>query len=133
MVGLVQLRPAEDETRIKGSVGVRVLRAGDGQPTTRAAVGERVVLSVARGVFRHAVVLEQADDGTVGVVWPATGGSQRLDDAVSEVRLEPGFEVAPGSVTLHVFFDDAPLDVERIRASQQGGSAHAQVRLEVAP
>lgn len=126
--------PAPEETRLKGGVAVRVLRARDGQPTTRVSVGERVVLAVSRRSHRYAVVFEQGSDG-VNVVWPGPGGSQALDAPGSEVRLEPGFEVAPGSVTLHAFFGDGPLDVEGVRAKLLDGEApsHAEVRLEVVP
>jgi hypothetical protein len=131
--------------RLKGAVSVEVLTEA-GQPATAVRVGQHVALAVGGGGHSRAAVLAKTDVGRVVVAWPQGGAETAPIAPGARVRLEPGFEVTPGSVTLYAFFSDAPVDlaplVEGLEASLARGDvepglelapATARLRVEVVP
>ncbi|MBI3181348.1 MAG: hypothetical protein HYZ28_04325 [Myxococcales bacterium] len=102
-------------TRTKGAATVRVLRGPDGESISAARIGERVVLAVGAAGRPYGLVAAIDAAGTVSVVWPARG---RLSERVppgAQARLEPGFEVTPGSTLLLAVFSETPIELESAR------------------
>ncbi|MFP2895838.1 hypothetical protein [Corallococcus sp. 4LFB] len=80
-----------------------------------AKPGERVTLAVGTGPYRNVLVLAVDEAGAVARLWPSEGGTSGTVEPGAEVKLSPPLEVTPGSVALHAFFSDAPLDAEQAR------------------
>ncbi|NOK21837.1 hypothetical protein [Corallococcus carmarthensis] len=109
-------RATEDDVRLKGTVALRLLSA-QGAPVADASPGERVTLAVGTGTYRNVLVLAVDEAGAVDQLWPQEGPTSGTVKPGAEVKLSPPLEVTPGSVALHAFFADAPLDVEQARAA----------------
>ncbi|RKH90018.1 hypothetical protein D7Y21_08090 [Corallococcus sp. AB045] len=107
-------RGAEDGVRLKGTVALRLLSV-QGAPVQDARSGEQVTLAVGTGPYRNVLVLAVDEAGAVDALWPREGQASGTVEPGAEVRLSPALEVTPGSVALHAFFSDAPLDVAQAR------------------
>ncbi|RKH70731.1 hypothetical protein [Corallococcus aberystwythensis] len=108
-------RETDDGVRLKGSVALRLL-SEQGAPVADARPGERVTLAVGTGPYRNVLVLAVDEAGTVERLWPQEGATGGMVEQGAEVKLSPPLEVTPGSVALHAFFSESPLEVEPARA-----------------
>ncbi|NOK32616.1 hypothetical protein HMI49_05320 [Corallococcus exercitus] len=120
-------RGTEDGVRLKGTVALRLLSA-QGVPVLDAKPGEQVTLSVGTGTYRNVLVLAVDEAGAVDRLWPQEGKMSGTVDPGAEVKLSPPLEVTPGSVALHAFFSDAPLDVAQAREALTARVAEARVK-----
>ncbi|MHB8872593.1 MAG: hypothetical protein ACYC8T_02800 [Myxococcaceae bacterium] len=142
-----------DGDRLKGAVSLELL-SDSGAPVQQTRVGQHVTLAVGGAGYLRAAVLAVDEGGRVSRVWPAAGTQTAPIGAGAQVRLEPGFEVTPGSVTLYAFFSDDPVELGVLvrgaeanvaRGRRRGerpldleppkdlAPAAARLRLEVAP
>lgn len=104
------------DTRLKGGASVRVLRSPDGLAISSAHPGERVVLSVTPADLAFGIIMAVDRSGEVNQVWPIGSARSGRLPAGAAVRLDPGFEVTPGSLVLHAFFSADPLRADDVRA-----------------
>ncbi|WP_434299515.1 hypothetical protein [Corallococcus exiguus] len=118
-------RGAEDGVRLKGPVALRLLSV-QGTPVQDARPGEQVTLAVGTGPYRNVLVLAVDEAGAVDPLWPREGQTSGTVEPGAEVRLFPALEVTPGSVALHAFFSDAPLDVGQAREALTSRVAEAR-------
>ncbi|MBN8466422.1 hypothetical protein JYJ95_07850 [Corallococcus exiguus] len=118
-------RGAEDGVRLKGTVALRLLSV-QGATVQDAKPGEQVTLAVGTGPYRNVLVLAVDEAGAVDPLWPRDGQTSGTVEPGAEVRLSPALEVTPGSVALHAFFSDAPLDVEQAREALTARVAEAR-------
>ena len=118
-------RGAEDGVRLKGTVALRLL-SEQGAPVLDARPGEHVTLAVGTGHYRNVLVLAVDEAGTVDALWPPEGQTSGTVEPGAEVKLSPPLEVTPGSVALHAFFADAPLDVAQARDALTSRVAEAR-------
>lgn len=118
-------RAAEEDTRLKGAVMIRVVGA-DGRTVEKARPGQLVELAVAAGGRAQGLVLAVDARGELGVLWPPEATlSGRLPPGAG-AHLQPGFEVTPGSLKLFALFSDGPFDVSAARARVQAALAEAR-------
>ncbi|WP_375760823.1 hypothetical protein [Corallococcus exercitus] len=120
-------RGADDGVRLKGTVALRLL-SEQGTPMLDAKPGERVTLAVGTGPYRNVLVLAVDEAGVVDRLWPQEGRTSGTVAPGAEVKLSPPLEVTPGSVALHAFFSDAPLDVEQAREALTSSVAEARTK-----
>ncbi|MBZ4372797.1 hypothetical protein [Corallococcus sp. AS-1-6] len=118
-------RGAEEGVRLKGAVALRLLSAR-GEPVRDARPGAQVMLAVGTGPYRNVLVLAVDEAGAVEPLWPREGQTSGTVEPGAEVRLSPALEVTPGSVALHAFFSDAPLDMEQAREALTSRVAEAR-------
>jgi hypothetical protein len=120
-----------DGIHLKGNVALQLL-AEDGTPVSAAAPGAHVTLAVGTGAHRHVLVLGVEQSGAVAVLWPPQGPTSGTVEPGAQVRLSPPLEVTPGSVALHAFFADAPMDVEVARVALVANVVETQAEGEAA-
>ncbi|GMT96670.1 hypothetical protein KH5H1_07890 [Corallococcus caeni] len=118
-------RGTEDGVRLKGTVALRLL-SEQGAPVLDAKPGEHVTLAVGTGPYRNVLVLAVDEAGAVDRLWPQEGATSGTVEPGAEVKLSPPLEVTPGSVALHAFFSDAPLDAEQAREALTARVAEAR-------
>ncbi|MBK7858752.1 MAG: hypothetical protein IPJ65_09045 [Archangiaceae bacterium] len=93
------------DPRLKGGPTVDFLRAG--QPVTEAKPGDVLELQLGAVGLRHAIVLSVDKDREVDVLFDG----ELPPGAV--VTLPRRLEVTPGSVVVHAFLSEQPLDAKR--------------------
>ncbi|WP_223635654.1 hypothetical protein [Corallococcus sp. EGB] len=120
-------RGADDGVRLKGNVALRLVSA-QGAPVQGARPGEQVTLAVGTGPYRNVLVLAVDEAGAVEPLWPGEGGTSGTVEPGAEVKLSPPLEVTPGSVALHAFFSDAPLDGAHAREALTSSVAEARAK-----
>lgn len=116
LLALVVARPEGQATRPKGSARVELLGA-NGAPVLEARPGERVVLAIGSGGKPFGLVLGVDERGQVERLWPVDAARAGAVPPGARVRLEPSFEVTAGSVALHAFFGEAPIDERAARGA----------------
>jgi hypothetical protein len=131
MVVYVPLARRPDGIHLKGNVALQLL-AEDGTSVSAATPGSRVTLAVGTGAHRHVLVLGVEQSGAVAVLWPPEGRTSGTVEPGAQVRLSPPLEVTPGSVALHAFFGDAPMDVEKARVALAANVVEIQAEGEAA-
>ena len=109
IVVVPRLGPRE---RIKGKPFLQLVTAR-GESSGPVAPGSRLGLSVNGGGHGYVLVVAVAPDGGTSQLWPVRGDSSGAIPPGS-ARLEPPFEVTPGSAHLVALFSDAPLDVRDV-------------------
>lgn len=100
----------EPEARLKGVATVEVIDEA-GAVVRAARAGQRVAVAVGAAEHTHVAVLAVEASGAVSVLWPR-GELFRPVARGARVRLEPPFDVTPGTVVLHAFFADSALPIE---------------------
>ncbi|MBN8226694.1 hypothetical protein JYK02_04140 [Corallococcus macrosporus] len=120
-------RGTEDGVRLKGTVALRLM-SEQGATVLDARPGERVTLAVGTGPYRNVLVLAVDEAGAVDRLWPREGATSGTVAPGAEVKLSPPLEVTPGSVALHAFFSDAPLDVDQAGAALTSSIAEARAK-----
>ena len=115
-----------DGDRLKGATSLEVL-SDSGVRIEEARVGQHVTLAVGGGGYRYAAIIAVPPSGKMTRVWPPTGAFTGPIGPGARVRLEPGFEVTPGSVTLYAFFTDEPVKVAFFLAGLEAGFANHDI------
>lgn len=103
--------------------------------------GEKVALAVGGAGHRYALVLGAGEGQPAVQLWPEAPQSGEIPEGAS-ARLNPVFEVTPGSLHLVAIFSDQPLDAQEVLSRWRkagspappkvdGEAARAQVELRV--
>ncbi|MBS2026937.1 MAG: hypothetical protein JST54_03445 [Deltaproteobacteria bacterium] len=98
--------------RIKGKPFLQLVTAR-GESAGPVSPGARLGLTVNGAGSGYVLVVALAPDGGVSQLWPVHG---EVSGAIppGSARLEPPFEVTPGSAHLVALFSDAPLDAREV-------------------
>jgi len=98
--------------RIKGKPFLELVTAR-GESAGAVAPGARLGLTVNGAGHAYVMVLAVSPDGGAAQLWPVRGDASGAIPPGS-ARLEPPFEVTPGSMHLVALFSDAPLDIHDV-------------------
>lgn len=132
--------PRGERARLKGGASLVLVPLGAKHPGPFRP-GDKVALAVGGAGHRYALVLGEGEGQPAVLLWPEVPRSGEIPAGAS-ARLEPAFEVTPGSLHLVAIFSDQPLDAHEVlsRWNQaaspappkvDGESARAQAELRV--
>jgi hypothetical protein len=106
---VINARTAPIDSRLKGASSLQVVRADDGALIATAHVGDRVALVAGPAGHAFGLFLGIDEQGAIEVLWPVKAEASGAVPAGAAKRLDPPFEVTPGSFAIHAFFSDQPI------------------------